>query len=293
MIKSFLKYIEFEKRYSSHTVTSYKNDLDQFNVFLSSLNVELSLEIVTHAHIRSWIISLVEDKIAPSSINRKMASLRSYYKFLVRSGIISNNPSLRLRALKTPKRLPQFAQETEMQRLFESVDFGDDFSGVRDQLIIELLYATGMRRAELISLKFESVNIKKKQLKVVGKRNKERIIPFNIELAKLLQKYFQLRGSEFMSKANNFLLLTNKGQPLYEAFVYRKVKKYLGSVTSLEKNSPHILRHTFATHLLNNGAELNAVKELLGHASLAATQVYTHNSLDKLKKVFEKAHPKA
>lgn len=293
MINSFLKYIEFEKRYSSHTVLSYKNDLEQFNTFLTSLDSHLSLEEVEYVHIRPWIISLVEDKIAPSSINRKMASLRSYYKYLVKSGKIETNPSKQLKALKMPKRLPQFAQESEMQRLFESVDFGDNFEGYRDQLILELLYATGMRRAELIGLRTSSYNEKKSQIKVLGKRNKERIIPLNIEVAKLVQKYLQLREVEFMSGANDFLLLTNKGQPLYEAFVYRKVKKYLGATTSLEKNSPHILRHTFATHLLNNGADLNAVKELLGHSSLAATQVYTHNSLDKLKKVFEKAHPKA
>ncbi len=293
MINSFLKYIEFEKRYSPHTVTSYKNDLEQFNVFLTTLDTTLNLELVSYAHIRSWVISLVEDKLSPSTVNRKMASLRSYYKFLVRSGTISNDPSIQLKALRTPKRLPQFAQESEMQRLFESVNFGNDFKGIRDQLMMELLYATGMRRAELIGLKTSFINIKKRQVKVLGKRNKERIIPLNIEVAKLIQKYLQLREEEFMSGANDFLLLTDKGQPLYEAFVYRKVKKYLGATTSLEKNSPHILRHTFATHLLNNGADLNAVKELLGHSSLAATQVYTHNSLDKLKKVFEKAHPKA
>lgn len=293
MINSFLKYIEFEKRYSSHTVISYKNDLEQFNVFLSSLDSQLNLELVEYSHIRSWIISLVEDKLSPASINRKMASLRSYYKYLLKSGSISSDPSKQLKALKTPKRLPQFAQESEMRKLFELVDFNNEFDGVRDQLILELLYATGMRRAELIGLKTSSVNAEKKQIKVLGKRNKERIIPLNIEVAKLIQKYLQLREVEFMSGVNDFLLLTNKGQPLYEAFVYRKVKKYLGATTSLEKNSPHILRHTFATHLLNNGADLNAVKELLGHSSLAATQVYTHNSLDKLKRVFEKAHPKA
>ncbi|VAW28882.1 Site-specific tyrosine recombinase XerC, partial [hydrothermal vent metagenome] len=216
-----------------------------------------------------------------------------YYKFLLKSGTIPKDPSLQLKALKTPKRLPQFAQEKEMQNLFELVDFGNDIEGVRDQLILELLYATGMRRAELIGLKTTSVNIKKRQIKVLGKRNKERIIPLTIEVTNLVQKYLRLRNEKYMTEANNFLLLTDKGQPLYEAFVYRKVKKYLGATTSLEKNSPHILRHTFATHLLNNGADLNAVKELLGHSSLAATQVYTHNSLDKLKKVFEKAHPKA
>lgn len=293
MIKSFLRYIEFEKRYSRHTVTSYKNDLNQFNVFLTTLDTHFKLELVTYSHIRSWIISLVEDKISPSSVNRKMASIRSFYKFLVRTGKISDNPSTQLRALRTPKRLPQIAQESDMQRLLESQEFSSDFKGLRDQLLMELLYATGMRRAELMELKISSINIEKRQVKVVGKRNKERLIPLNMEVAKLIQKYLHVREVEFMAGVNDFLLLTDKGLPLYETFVYRKVKKFLGAATSLDKKSPHILRHSFATHLLNNGADLNAVKELLGHSSLAATQIYTHNSLDKLKKVFEKAHPKA
>lgn len=292
MIESFLKYIEFEKRYSKHTVSSYKIDLEQFNVFLSDLDPQLNLHLVTYPHIRSWIISLVEDGISPSSINRKMASLRSYYKFLNKSGILKKDPTLQLKALKTSKRLPQFAQEAEMERLFDLVKFGNDFSGLRDWLLLELLYATGMRRSELIALKISSINLGKGQIKVLGKRNKERIIPLNKEVEELLQKYLQMRNEAY-GNVNNFLLLTDKGDPLYEGFVYRKVKKYLGATTSLEKKSPHILRHTFATHLLNNGADLNAVKELLGHSSLAATQVYTHNSLDKLKKVFEQAHPKA
>ena len=293
MIESFLKYIEFEKRYSKHTVISYKNDLNQFNVFICGIDPQISLQSITYSHIRSWIIRLVEEGILPSSINRKMASLRSYYKFLRKSGQNITDPTLQLKALRTSKRLPQFAQEAEMHRLFDYVDFGDDFKGIRDRLMMELLYATGMRRSELMSLKVFSTNLTKNQLKVLGKRNKERIIPLSIEAAKLVQKYLLKREEEFMSSANDFLLLTDKGEPLYEAFVYRKVKKYLGATTSLEKKSPHILRHTFATHLLNNGADINAVKELLGHSSLAATQVYTHNSLDKLKKVFDKAHPKA
>lgn len=292
MIDSFLKYIEFEKRYSKHTVTSYKNDLEQFSVFLSGVDPQLNLQLVSYPHIRSWIISLVEDGVSPSSVNRKMASLRSYYKFLHKSGLLKKDPTVQLKALRTSKRLPQFAQESEMERLFEHVEFGDDFSGLRDWLMLELLYATGMRRSELTQLKVASVNLVKSQIKVLGKRNKERIIPLNKEVEELIQKYLQMRNEAY-GNVNNFLLLTDKGEPLYDGFVYRKVKKYLGATTSLEKKSPHILRHTFATHLLNNGADLNAVKELLGHSSLAATQVYTHNSLDKLKKVFEQAHPKA
>ncbi len=293
MINSFLQYIEFEKRYSKHTVVSYKNDLEQFSIFLTSYDRHLALQQASHSHIRAWIISLVEDGIAPGSINRKMATLRSYYKFLVRTKVIKADPTLQLKALKTPKRLPQFAQEKEMEYLFDRVEFTNDFEGIRDQLMLGLLYSTGMRRAELIGLTVDAVNCKKNTIKVLGKRNKERLIPLTLEVAKLVKKYLPLRESIAMRGANNFLLLTNKGQPLYEAFVYRKVKHYLGVTTSLDKKSPHVLRHTFATHLLNNGADLNAVKELLGHASLAATQVYTHNSLDKLKKVFEKAHPKA
>ena len=292
MIESFLKYIEFEKRYSKHTVISYKNDLEQFNIFLSNLDQQLNLQSVVYPHIRSWVITLVEDGISPSSVNRKMASLRSYYKFLMKSGALKKDPTVQLKALKTSKRLPQFAQESEMQRLFDLVDFGSDFSGKRDELMIELLYATGIRRSELIALKMDSINLGKSQIKVLGKRNKERIIPLNSEVAELIQKYLKMRDEAF-GNTNNFLLLTDKGEQLYDGFVYRKVKRYLGATTSLEKKSPHILRHTFATHLLNNGADLNAVKELLGHSSLAATQVYTHNSLDKLKKVFEQAHPKA
>lgn len=292
MIESFLKYIEFEKRYSKHTVISYKNDLEQFNIFLSNLDQQLNLQSVTYPHIRSWVITLVEDGISPSSVNRKMASLRSYYKFLMKSGALKKDPTVQLKALKTSKRLPQFAQESEMQRLFDLVDFGNDFTGKRDELMMELLYATGIRRSELIALKVDSINLGKSQIKVLGKRNKERIIPLNTEVAELIQKYLKMRDEAF-GNTNNFLLLTDKGEQLYDGFVYRKVKRYLGATTSLEKKSPHILRHTFATHLLNNGADLNAVKELLGHSSLAATQVYTHNSLDKLKKVFEQAHPKA
>ena len=292
MIESFLKYIEFEKRYSKHTVISYKNDLEQFNIFLSNLDQQLNLQSVVYPHIRSWVITLVEDGISPSSVNRKMASLRSYYKFLMKSGALKKDPTIQLKALKTSKRLPQFAQESEMQRLFDLVDFGNDFTGKRDELMMELLYATGIRRSELIALKVDSINLGKSQIKVLGKRNKERIIPLNTEVAELIQKYLKMRDEAF-GNTNNFLLLTDKGAQLYDGFVYRKVSRYLGATTSLEKKSPHILRHTFATHLLNNGADLNAVKELLGHSSLAATQVYTHNSLDKLKKVFEQAHPKA
>jgi len=293
MINTFLKYIEFEKRYSKHTVISYQNDLHQFSVFLSSLDQNLNLRLVTYPHIRSWIISLVEDGIQPSSVNRKMASLRTFYKFLIRSGSIENDPTIQLRALRTSKRLPQFVQQKEMNHLFDSVEFGENFFGIRDRLIMELLYATGIRRAELIGLKNFDINIEKKQIKVLGKRNKERVIPLTIEVTKLIQKYLQLREEKFLGSITDFLLITDKGQPLYDVFVNRKVKRYLEVTTSLDKKSPHILRHTFATHLLNNGADLNAVKELLGHSSLAATQVYTHNSLDKLKKVFEKAHPKA
>ena len=292
MIESFLKYIEFEKRYSKHTVISYKNDLEQFNIFLSNLDQQLNLQSVVYPHIRSWVITLVEDGISPSSVNRKIASLRSYYKFLMKSGALKKDPTVQLKALQTSKRLPQFAQESEMQRLFDLVDFGNDFTGKRDELMMELLYATGIRRSELIALKVDSINLGKSQIKVLGKRNKERIIPLNTEVAELIQKYLKMRDEAF-GNTNNFLLLTDKGEQLYDGFVYRKVKRYLGATTSLEKKSPHILRHTFATHLLNNGADLNAVKELLGHSSLAATQVYTHNSLDKLKKVFEQAHPKA
>jgi len=293
MIESFLRYLQFEKRFSEHTLTAYATDLEQFAAFLTQ--EAIPIETAAYQHIRSWVISLVEDGLHPTSVNRKMASVRSFYKFLHRQKRIGSNPAQRLQALKSPKRLPQFVQENDINRLFDHYDFEDGFKGLRDKLVLELLYGTGMRRAELVGLRDDSINLEKQEIKVLGKRNKERIIPVATDIVELIRNYIKVRNKEFatVSDQANTLIVTNNGESCYPMMIYRIVKKYLSGVISLEKKSPHILRHTYATHLLNNGADLNAVKDLLGHTSLAATQVYTHNSLDKLKKVFQQAHPKA
>jgi integrase/recombinase XerC len=291
MIESFLRYLQFEKRYSKHTLTAYAADLEQFDAFLTQEGT--NIESVEYGQIRLWIISLVEDELHPATINRKMASIRSFYKFLLKRELINHDPSQRLQALKTPKRLPDFVQEKDITLLFDHHNFENDFFGLRDKLILELLYGTGMRRAELLGLTDESINFRKRQIKVLGKRNKERVIPVTETVVDLISAYITTKQNHFESLATNSLIVTDKGEECYAMLIYRTVVKYLGGVVSLEKKSPHVLRHTYATHLLNNGADLNAVKDLLGHSSLAATQVYTHNSLEKLKKVFQQAHPKA
>lgn len=293
MIASFLRYLQYERRYSLHTVGSYNNDLLQFESFLTLASTDLKIESADYQHIRAWIISLVDDGIQPVSVNRKIASLRSFYKFLLQREEISSDPCQRLQPLKSGKKLPQFIQENDINRILDHTDFGDSFSGLRDKLILELFYGTGMRRAELIGLTDADIDLNAGQIKVLGKRNKERILPLSRTLSRQIITYKQAREEQFGLSESPALLLTDKGKPCYPVFVYRVVKKYLGAHLSLDKKSPHVLRHTFATHMLNKGADLNAVKDLLGHSSLAATQVYTHNSLDKLKRVFDQAHPKA
>ena len=293
MIDTFLRYLEYERRYSLHTVQSYQNDLLQFESFLTSVDSNLHPKQVTYQHVRAWIISLVEDGLQPTTINRKVATLKSYFKFLLQREEISSDPTQRLQPLKVSKRLPQFVKEDDLNRLLDGVEFDNNFNGSRDQLILELLYGTGMRRAELIGLKDADINISSQQIKVLGKRNKERIIPVHNGLIDLVKNYLSQRDDLFGPLSHNHLIVTDKGKVCYPALVYRTVEKYLGTVVSLDKKSPHVLRHTYATHLLNKGADLNAVKDLLGHSSLAATQVYTHNSLEKLKRVFDQAHPKA
>jgi len=291
MIDSFLKYLRYEKRYSEHTLTAYQKDLEQFTNFLAETFEMEDTHEVKHPHLRSWIVELMESGIAPGSINRKIATLKSYYKFLLGREYITTNPTGRLKPLKAEKRLPSFVRENEMVNLLDRVDFSDDFSGLRDRLILELLYATGIRLSELINLKDLDINEYQSSVKVLGKRNKERLIPTSDFIVKLLRNYREKRNQEFGK--TEFLLVTDNGDKLYPMMVYRTVRKYLEQVTTISKKSPHVLRHTFATHLLNKGAELNAVKDLLGHTSLSATQVYTHNSMEKLKSVFDQAHPKA
>ena len=293
MIDSFLRYLAYEKRYSPHTLSSYQNDLTQFQNFLQEQLQITDPVTASHLHIRSWIISLVEEKLQPKSINRKIATLRSFYKFLLRRESITQDPTLRIKALKTPKALPHFVQEKELVQLLDQFPFGNDFQGKRDRLVLELLYATGIRLAELLGLREENVNLHASTIKVLGKRNKERVIPISASMAGVLTSYIQEKKTLLGPNGPSHLIVTDKGEQAYPMFIYRLVKKYLGTFTSSDKQSPHVLRHTFATHLLNKGADLNAVKDLLGHTSLAATQVYTHNSLEKLRKVFEQAHPKA
>ncbi len=292
MVESFLKYIQWEKRYSAKTVRSYQTDLSQFSAFLRHTYDEAPAEQASFPMIRSWIVSLVEQKLDASSINRKIACLRSFYKFLLRQGVISKNPTAKITILKTPRRLPHFVKEEDMVSVLDHQPSEDTHLALRERLIMEFLYGTGMRLSELIGLRDAHVNLRERTVKVLGKRNKERIIPFPDSVGELIKHYRQARDREVEKKSPGSLLVTDTGEPLYPMWVQRLVKKKLAR-TGVEKKSPHVLRHTYATHLLNKGAEINAVKDLLGHSSLAATQVYTHNSLEKLKKVFEQAHPKA
>jgi integrase/recombinase XerC len=292
MIDPFLRYLEFEKRLSKHTLIAYKTDLLQFRVFLKNTYETEDLSQANYGIIRSWVAQLVEEKNEPRSVNRKIASLKAFFKYLLRQGTISKDPLLKIKVLKTQKRLPSFVREEEMNQLLDQVVFTDSFEGHRDKLIMELFYGSGMRLAELLQLSDKSINFKNRTLKVLGKRNKERVIPFSESLVQVIKDYQQARDKMHPKSEHALLLVTDDGKPAYRMMIQRIVKKYL-SATSSDKKSPHVLRHTYATHLLNKGAEINAVKDLLGHSSLAATQVYTHNTMEKLKKTFEQAHPKA
>jgi integrase/recombinase XerC len=291
-IKAFFQYLEYEKRYSPRTLETYRNDLNQFLDY-SKTTYEISdISTIEHLHIRSWVVELMQNDISPRSINRKLSVLKTYFKFLLKNGHTDKNPLLKVIAPKVGKSLPVFVDENSLENLFVHVEFGNDFEGKRDRLIMELFYGTGMRRAELINLKTTDLDFSMNRIKVLGKGNKERLIPLAPYLVSLIQEYLKLRNAEFPN-AEHYLLLTNKGKKTYPMFVHRTVTKYLSMVSTVEKKSPHVLRHSFATHLLDNGADLNAVKDLLGHANLAATQVYTHNSISRLKEVYKKAHPKA
>lgn len=292
MVGSFIKYIQFEKRYSPKTVISYQSDLDQFSQFLLKTYDEPQPEVATFPMIRSWIVSLVEQQLDPSSVNRKIACLRSFYKYLLRQEMISKNPMVKVSVLKTQKRLPHFVKETDVVNLLDTTVPENTHVAIRDRLILEFFYGTGMRLSELIGLKDTGINFRDSTVKVLGKRNKERIIPFPESLGELISQYKTIRDKEVVKKEHGNLFVTDQGNALYPILIQRMIKKSLKN-SSVEKKSPHVLRHTYATHLLNKGAEINAVKDLLGHTSLAATQVYTHNSIEKLKKVFDQAHPKA
>ncbi len=285
----FLEYLQFEKRFSAHTLVAYQTDIEQFSIYLNSMYQITSIEEVNHTLIRSWIVEMMDQGISPRSVNRKITTMKTFYKFLLRQQWVSENPMLKIQSPKTSKRLPVFVEKEKMDVLLDQVAFGADLKGLRDKLIIELFYSTGMRLSELIQLKEKEVDLYSNQLKVLGKRNKERLIPITNELKVQLQHYLKERPIS----SEEVLLLSDRGKKLSEKFVYNLVKAYLSQVTTIDKKSPHVLRHTFATHMLNNGADLNAIKELLGHANLSATQVYTHNTVEKLKNVHKQAHPKA
>lgn len=287
-ISAFISYLEFEKRLSRHTVTAYRTDLRQFEEFLAQQ--ETVPENADRQVVRNWLIALSGQKLSAVSINRKIAALRAYYRFLKKKKLAEADPASLLTALKKPRKLPGFVDETSMELLFDSSLFEDSPSGRRDQLIIEILYGTGMRLSELIGLMIGDINLSSSTIRVLGKRSKERIIPVTPGLIRLIGEHIVRKEAKSPSEP---LLTTDKGEPLYPVFVQRLVKKYLSAVTSIEHKSPHLLRHTYATHLLNRGADLNAIRELLGHTSLAATQVYTHNAIEELKKTFLQAHPKA
>ncbi len=293
MVDSFLKYISYEKRYSQHTVTSYQNDLRQFAEYLSQKFNITDLADASKLMVRSWVLSLMDQGIAAKSVNRKIASLRSYYKFMLKREAIAKDPTAQVKLLKTPKELPDFADENELSIQLDSDSFKEGFEGNQQRIIMELLYGTGMRLSELLGLKETDVNRLERTVKVLGKRNKERIIPISASLIQVIDDYINDKNHRFGANPNGKLIVNNNGGEAYPMLIYRTVKEYLNRVSSVDKKSPHVLRHTFATHLLNKGADLNAVKDLLGHSSLAATQVYTHNSLEKLKAVFDQAHPKA
>ena len=289
MVKSFLQYIQYEKKYSSCTVFSYQNDIYQFQDFLTE-NYSLSIEQTELKHIRNWILQLKSKNIESSSINRKLSALKSLFKFGLRNNHVKSNPCSKLQALKTPKKLPVFFKTNELDTALESTENAkNDFAEIRNNIILEILYQTGIRRAELIGLKDSDFNFFSLTLRIVGKGNKERIIPISKNLKEKAEDYINLKNQIFDSP---YFILTDTGEQSYPNLIYRIVKSSMGEVSSLSKRSPHVIRHSFASSLLNNGAEISAVKELLGHANLAATQIYTHTSYEQLKKTYKQAHPR-
>lgn len=291
--QSFLEYLSFEKRYSPHTVKSYENDLRDFFDHLAIQYGSTPLKKITQPFIRSWLAGLKEKGMSSRSINRKISSLRSFFKYLLKTGAVESTPMTNVISPKTGKRLPVYVKEKETKALLRAVNAStDDWKSFNAKMLLTIFYSTGMRLAELINLKEKQLDLGRSQVKVLGKGNKERIIPLSREVISLIREYQQSKKKLF-EHPDDVLLVTDKGKRLYPKYAYLLVNEYLGMAGTLDKKSPHILRHTFATHLMNGGADLNAVKELLGHSSLASTQVYTHNSIEKLKDVHKKAHPKA
>ncbi len=293
MIAAFLKYLSSEKRTSSNTVLAYETDLLQFEEYLTGTYELQDATAADHVMIRSWIVTLSESGLSPTSINRKIACLRSYFKYLLRQETITRDPMQKIRVLKTSKKLPSFVKEQEMSKMLDRLAGDESFEGLRTRLILELFYGTGIRLSELLHLKEANIDIGNQTIKVLGKRNKERVVPFSKPLVNIINAYRKARNREITKATHGLLFVTHTGEPCYPKLIYQIVKQHLRAFTNSEKTSPHVLRHTYATHLLDRGAEINAVKDLLGHTSLAATQVYTHNTMDKLKKAFKQAHPKA
>ena len=289
--ESFINYLKYEKRNSAHTVVAYRKDLDQFVQFCIVMVGEFDVNRVDTKFVRSWIVSLMEQQLSPRSVNRKVSTVKAFFRFLMKENVVDTNPAVNLPLPKIRKKLPNFVEEKNLHHLFDHGYFPDDFTGTRDKLILTLFYATGIRLAELLRLKETDFDTNNYLIKVFGKRQKERIIPYPREVNNLLFKYLDIRNDE-LGHFPNVLLVTDKGKPVYEKLIYRVVKKNLEYVTSLEQKSPHVLRHSYATHLLNKGADLNAVKELLGHANLAATEIYTHTTFEKLHNIYKQAHPR-
>ena len=287
--------MQYEKRYSQHTLLAYDSDLQQFGIYLKAQFQMENIAEANHFQIRSWIVSLIEAKLNPRSVNRKITVLKSFYRFLEKEKVLSKNPMLKIQSPKTAKRLPVFVEKSKMELLLTEPESDYSFEYERDKFILELFYNTGMRVSELAALKTDRLNLNLKTIKVLGKRNKERIIPYTETFEKSISNYLNQR-SQFLKENNletDSLFFNKKGRPLSRFVLYEMIKTQLGKVTSLDKKSPHVLRHTFATHMLENGADINAIKEILGHSSLAATQVYTHNTIEKLKNIYKQAHPKA
>jgi len=286
----FLKYLQYEKRYSLKTVLSYGIDLEQFIEFQSQASGVIDPGSITDRQIRAWIVQLSDNGISPRSINRKITCLKSFFKYHQRIGTIDHNPVDKVTRLKQKKELPWFVDVNSTEALFSNVEFDDSYEGRRDFFILEILYATGIRLSELINIKIEDIDSSRGNLKVLGKRKKERIVPLSGRMFESINQYLNERNT--LVTDNRYLFVTSKGKKLYEKLVYRICVKYLSMVTTIDKRSPHVMRHTFATHMLNNGADINIIKEILGHTNLSATQVYTHNSFEKLKNVYKKAHPR-
>jgi integrase/recombinase XerC len=290
-ISKFIEYLKFEKRYSLHTLIAYENDLRQFATYVGDIYELTNLDEIQSSIVRSWLVSMMDAGLSPRSVNRKITALKSMYRYAIKSGWVAVNPMHKVSSPKTPKKLPEYIEAEKLDLLLDTAEFSADFNGRRDHLIIELFYGTGMRLSELLGLKIEDVQLNNKQIKVTGKRNKQRIIPMFDTLAQELKTFLSERSVIVTEQRQVFVF--EDGSALYPVYVYRLVNKYLSQVSTRKKKSPHVLRHSFATEMLNKGADLNAIKELLGHASLSATQVYTHNTIEKLKAAYALAHPRA